>query len=160
VQQCRFAEGLWQDRAAMNARSMKAAKCERESSQRIKPGTARAWFRQYFAFTHDPVRAAAEDKMDADWRAAVGRAQARVEAEWTGDPDDFVGKLVALTPHIPPLPPGFQERRRRCNRCGFPTQRHPDSHALFCSRCNRWIGPGCGCLNCELCSKRSESPAP
>jgi len=144
----------------MSARSMKAAKCQRESGKPIKPGSARAWFRQNVAFTYDPVRVAAEDKMDADWHEAVERAHARVVAEWTGDPDDFVGKLVALMPHIPPLPPGIQERRQRCNRCGLRTERHPDSHARYCWRCNRWIGPGCGNPNCELCSKRPEKPVP
>ena len=82
----------------------------------------------------------------------------RVRAEWQGDPDDVVGKLRAATRLTPPWTPGFEERQRKCNRCGLPWEYNPDYDASFCRRCNRWLERGCEDPNCDFCANRPARP--
>ena len=132
----------------------------RKSRKRFKTGSAETWPKERPGFTYDAARVAAEDKMDADWHEAVGRAHAKAVAEWKGDRDDALGVLRAASAHTPPWPPGFQERREWCNRCGQRTERDPNCYARFCRRCNRWIDPRCGDPDCKVCSKRPARPVP
>jgi len=55
----------------------------------------------------DLGRAAAEDEMDRRWDQEAAEAMEMVNSEWAGDPNDFVGRLRALTLATPPKPPGF-----------------------------------------------------
>ena len=121
---------------------------------------AKAWILEHPVIPYDPERVAAEDAMDADWHEAVRQARAKVRAEWAGDPNDVVGKLQAEMPLIPPWPPGFEERQRKCNRCGLPWEYNPDYDASFCRRCNRWLEAGCRDPNCSFCANRPAKPVP
>ena len=99
-------------------------------------------------------RARAEDRLDAMWlerslaltTAAQERSLAWFEA------------LMAVQESLPPRPEGFEQRQRRCNRCGNATEMNHDFDALYCRQCNRWIDAKCSDPACQFCSGRPKRP--
>ena len=128
--------------------------------KRVEPGSPKWVFLQMTQFHFDPARAAAEDEMDRRWHEEAAEVMARVTREWPGDPNDWVGQLGALWRAMPPHPPGYHDRRHRCNRCGQSTELHDQYDAFYCGYCNRWVESKCRDVNCRFCSQRPERPLP
>ena len=104
------------------------------------------------------ARAAAEDRVDAEWGERWDRAlQKFVDERGLTGFDVF---LAIKDAPLPPPPAGYAQRREYCNRCGQRTEMNPDYDALYCGRCNRWIESKCGDPCCEFCSNRPECPMP
>ena|ERR1039458_6049452 len=104
------------------------------------------------------ARAAAQDAADAAWEAEADRILRRMYRELEGS--DTLERMFALmAAKLPPKPPGFSDRRNRCNRCGQTSEYCLESDASFCPRCRRWLERRCGDPMCQFCSQRPERPS-
>jgi hypothetical protein len=116
-------------------------------------------FRRMTAFQPDAARAAAEDAADNAWRDEADRISCRMYSELEGS-DPFERMMALMAAKLPPKPPGFHDRRNRCNRCGLASEYSMESDASFCRTCNRWLEDKCRDPGCRFCSRRQEKPLP
>jgi hypothetical protein len=103
-------------------------------------------------------RARAEDRLDRAWLEECHKVLSEAVKE-RGTTELQALLDYARTP-LPPRPAGFEERQRRCNRCGNATKMNWDFDALFCRRCNRWIDAKCSQPDCQFCGRRPRKPLP
>jgi hypothetical protein len=82
----------------------------RKPHKGVEPGSPKWVFFRMKQFRFDPARADAEDEMDRAWVEEAAQVMARVKREWTGDPKDWLGQLLAIFDALPPKPPGFHGR--------------------------------------------------
>ena len=100
------------------------------------------------------------ERADRRWEISTKKRLAQMEAEWKGDPDElWYARLKATCELMPTQPPGFQERRRKCVRCGSAATYSERCDANYCAVCNRWLESACDDPSCPYCG-RPKRPLP
>src|SRR5512137_2821903 len=100
------------------------------------------------------------ERADRRWVISTRKKLAQMEREWKGDPDElWYARLKAGCELMLTQPPGFQERRRKCVRCGSEATYSDKHDAYFCSVCNRWLESACADPSCPYCG-RPKRPLP
>ena len=100
------------------------------------------------------------ERADRQWEISTKKKLAQMEHEWKGDPDEWwYARLKATCELMPTQPQGFQERRRKCVRCGSAATYSERYDARFCGQCNRWLESACGDPACPYCG-RPKRPLP